>query len=207
MKKKNRISKPVVIILIATVISVATYFLVDYLNIPTLLGLRISEMNMAALDVFSNAITAILIFALTYYFVERWNIRRQDNQKQMATLLLGKTYNDCMFYLSCFDAVALQKIVERTDFNAYYNHDSPAAKFADIPFENEQSIMQYAGEGIIPSSIIEKYFEVKDEFSKHITMSVTFFDHLELIKPTRAELLKLINEAKKEVNNLKEENG
>ena len=195
MKKRN--NKPVLAAAIATCLSIVLYLMFDYLNIPSLLGVHISEINMDALGIFTSVITAVIIFLLTYFLVERWNLRKQYNQTQMASMFLSKTYEDCKFYLSGLDLGALDKLVKRTDFNAYYNHDSPAAKYADIPFENEQRIMQYAEEGIVSSAIIEKYLEVKNEYLKHIIMSVTFFDHPEIVQPTRKDLLELIGDAEK----------
>ena len=202
-KGKNN---PVLVAAGATCLSIILYLLLDYLNIPTRLGIHISEINMDALAIFTSVITAVTIFLLTYFLVERWNLRKQYNQTQMASMFLSKTYEDCKFYLSGLDLGALDKLVKRTDFNAYYNHDSPAAKYADIPFENEQRIMQYAEEGIVSSAIIEKYLEVKNEYLKHIIMSVTFFDHPETVQPKREDLLKLIEDAEKEIMSLKSEN-
>lgn len=201
-KGKN---KPVLVAAVATCLSIILYFLLDYLNIPSRLGVNVSELNMDALGIFTSVITAVIIFLLTYFLVERWNLRKQYNQTQMASMFLSKTYEDCKFYLSGLDLGALDKLVKRTDFNAYYNHDSPAAKYADIPFENEQRIMQYAEEGIVSSAIIEKYLEVKNEYLKHITMSVTFFDHPEIVQPTRTDLLKLIEDAEKGIHPNKSE--
>ena len=202
-KSKN---KPVLIVTIATCLSIGLYLLLDYLNIPSRFGVHISEINMDALGIFTSFITAVIIFLLTYFLIERWNLRKQYNQTQIASMFLTKTYKDCKFYLSSLDLGALDKLVKRTDFNAYYNHDSPADRYADIPFENEQKIMQYAEEGIISSEIIEKYLEVKNEYMKHIMMSVTFFDHPEIVRPTRKDLLKLIDDSEKSIRSIKRDN-
>lgn len=202
--RKDKI-KPVLPVTIITCLSIFLYLLLDYLNIPSLLGVHISEINMDALGIFTSVITAVIIFLLTFFLVERWDLRKQFNQTQMASMFLSKTYKDCKFYLSGLDLGALDKLVKRTDFNAYYNHDSPAARYADIPFENEQKIMQYAEEGIVSSAIIEKYLEVKNEYLKHITMSVIFFDHPEIVQPTRKDLLKLIEDAEKGIHPIKSE--
>ena len=76
-KGKN---KPVLVAAAATCLSIILYLLLDYLNIPSRLGVNVSELNMDALGIFTSVITAVIIFLLTYFFVERWNLRKQYNQ-------------------------------------------------------------------------------------------------------------------------------
>lgn len=200
-KKKKQIRNMIIVLCVILLL----YFLFDYFDIPSHFGIHIASINVDLLGVFAGVVTAVLIFALTYHFVDQWNILRQLNQKQIALLYITRTYNDCKFYLNCLDIGALQKLIERTDFNAYYNHDSPAAKYADIPFENDQAIMHYAEVGCLPVRVIDSYLKVKDEYSKHILSNVFFFDHPGFVQPTREALVSVIDAAAREASSLQQE--
>lgn len=58
-----------------------TYLLVDYFNIPTVIGIDILRFNVDFLGIVLNATTAVVVFMLGYYFVEQWNLKRLANQK------------------------------------------------------------------------------------------------------------------------------
>ena len=77
-----------------------TYLLVDYFNIPTVIGIDISRFNIDLLGIVINAVIAIVVFALGYYFVEQWNTKRNKNQRDYAFSLLEMSYCDCLQVLN-----------------------------------------------------------------------------------------------------------
>ena len=83
MKKKPQLSSPIVIII--TCILFILYLLVDYFNIPSILGIDVSRINTDLLGIIANSAIAIVVFSLGYYFVEQWNIKRTENQRNSGS--------------------------------------------------------------------------------------------------------------------------
>lgn len=143
----------------------------------------------------SSVLTAFVVFSLSYYLIEKWNLRNNENKREIALLLLQRAYKSCKSYLQILHGGTIPILVKRTDFNALYNHNSPADKYSDIPFENEEFIMTYAKEGHITSEQIETYLEIKSHFKQHVSLCVTFFDNPQLVQPTKEVLEKEIDKA------------
>lgn len=171
------------------------YIVLDYYNIPSALGFSMKSINYNALSILVGAFVALIIFILTYEYVDQRNIEKINNQKEIAALILKRVYDDCNEYIVLLDDV-LETLVERTDFNAYYEHNSPAAKYADIPFENEKIIMQFATDGVISKEQLEKYYKIKHYYLSYVTTNVIFYDHPEKVVPTKMTLLRSIENAR-----------
>ena len=90
MKQNQRNSTFIAIII--TCLIFILYLLIDYFNIFSVLGIDISRINTDFLEIIANAVIAIIIFALGYYFVEQWNVKKLANQKAIAESLLLSIY-------------------------------------------------------------------------------------------------------------------
>ena len=177
------------------------YFLIDYLNLPSNLGFSINRINFDALNVISGIFVAIFIFILSYYCVEKWNIKKQQNQEKAIIIVLIQIYENCKQGITLLHKGGLQFLVKHTDFQALYDHNSPAYKYADSFFGNEQFLLHFFAEGIVPHDIILSYFKIKQDINQHLTMSVALFDHIENVIPTQDDLILELDSA---INTLKQ---
>jgi hypothetical protein len=175
--------------------------MIDYLNLPSHLGFSINRINFNALNVISGIFVAIFIFILSYYFVEKWNIKKQQNQEKAIITVLIQIYENCKQGITLLHKGGLQFLIKQTDFQALYDYNSPAYKYANSFFENEQFLLQFFAEGIVSHDIILSYFKIKQDINQHLTMSVALFDHIEKIIPTRDELILELDSA---INTLKQ---
>lgn len=181
---------------LATFVCFIIYFAVDYFNIPSLLGMKLSRLNTGLLSIASGSIIALLVFALTYYLVDQRNIKRQRNQRSIALLLLRQTYEDCKKQVAWLvDLETLMALVKKTDFNASYNPNSPVGKYSEMPFKNESVILQFAADGLLSSSELKEYFKIKNMYQQHVNLSVVFFDHLEKVSPNTKTIINEIETA------------
>lgn len=62
------------------------YLLIDYSNLPTAIGINVSRFNIDLLGTVLNAVTAVVVFMLGYYFVEQWNLKKLQIKKQLPSL-------------------------------------------------------------------------------------------------------------------------
>lgn len=166
---------------------------IDYFNLPsTFLGLKISNMNwdfyMGILNVFS----VVILYVITYIFLDQREIKRDRNKNEIATLLIRKSYDQCIFYINNIltEDMINNYIVPKMDLKSTENPIMMNLKNA--PFENENHIMDLVKDGQITKKKLEDYFNVKDKFSSYVFMRITFFDAPEKYSDLKIELLDLI---------------
>ena len=145
----------------------ATYLLVDYFNIPTVIGIDISRFNVDLLGITINAVIAIVVFALGYYFVEQWNTKRNKNQKDYAFSLLKMSYRDCLQVLN--DLYNPQILTEIRKTFHYNNEGDFVTSLKNFPFQNESLISKFAADGILSVEQAKNYHSIKSLFHGLIT--------------------------------------
>ena len=170
-----------------------TYLLVDYFNIPTVIGIDISRFNVDFLGIVLNATTAVVVFMLGYYFVEQWNLKRLANQKSVAESLLLSIYKECLSSVELLDdPLTAKRLFEQTDCNRRYNildDPSPHMKFAKIPFMSESSLLECFREGLLDKNCFDTYQSIKHNFNSYVCVRVVFFDHPEKFDCIRETVL------------------
>lgn len=72
------------------------YVIFDYLNVPRLLGLSSERINMGFFDALLNAVIVIVLYIITYFFVDSRQIQKDANAKDTANVLLLYTYKECL---------------------------------------------------------------------------------------------------------------
>lgn len=192
---RKKAKKKFLIAVLALIFSVALYFFVDLIDLPSRLGITIAKINTDFLGTIVGVFVALLIFCLTYHFIDQWNVNRQNNQREIAILLLRDSYSECMKDLDFLYAEALKYLVKRTDFDKLYNQDSPAARYSSMAFSHDDMIMQFAADGIINKTDLEHYLSAKNNWIKHVSLSVTFFDNLALVQPTKNQIKSELEQA------------
>ena len=196
MKWHNSDYKRISIVLLGII---ATITIIDLLDLPSRLGIPVNHINNSVTSWGANILTAFIVFSLSYYLIEKWNLRSNDNKREIAKLFLKRTYNSCKSNLQILHGGTIPILVNKTDFNAYYNRNSPADRYSDISFENEEVIMAYAKEGFITSEEIDTYLEIKAHYKQHVSLCVTFFDNQKMVQPTKADLEEELDKALQEL--------
>lgn len=91
---------PVTIIVAVTVILLISYLIIDYFNIPMALGIDISRINIDLLGNVINVVIAIFVFVSGYCLIDRWNVKKVNNQK--AIVVVKKSRHEKYLFLICF---------------------------------------------------------------------------------------------------------
>jgi hypothetical protein len=189
---------PVTIIVAVTVILLISYLIIDYFNIPTALGMDISRINVDLLGNVINAVIAIFVFVSGYCLIDRWNVKRVNNQKAIAESILHSIYKNCLLYVECLDQPQIVKaLIEQTDFNKRYNildDPSPDMRYAQIPFTSESSLLSYFQNGILDKESFDTYQSIKQAFTNYVFVRVTFFDAPEKYGTMRSKAVQLLKE-------------
>lgn len=148
-----------------------TYLLVDYFNIPTVIGIDISRFNIDLLGIVINAVIAIVVFALGYYFVEQWNIKKSTNQRALAESALCRCYHSCLYFSNL-----LENIFDGEDpltFESYSTMMDIISLFEERPFSEESLIQQYMLEGLLTKEQTDDYLSIRDAYKTFVFLKIS----------------------------------
>lgn len=170
----------------------------DYLNIPSVLGYNVDNMNWAfSLGIFANIIV-VTLYVITYETLDKHTSEKEANKNKISEYLILQCYEQCLWWLSNLsDNVVEKHIVPEMDFNSTEN--KVVTNILNAPFQNENAIMNLINDGQVSLHSVQGYFKVKQLFSQYVTIRITFFDAPHLFDSVAFELDKVVKE---EIRNL-----
>ncbi|MEG0165557.1 hypothetical protein [Anaerorhabdus sp.] len=198
MEKFNK--NPIVITIAISVTIFSIYLIIDFLNIPEFLNIDLNRVDTKTFEIFLNSLTLITLFAVTYFTIDSMNSKRMINQEKIADILLKTAYQSCLETISLLEnEKAKQIIISKIDFNKL-NTDSPVfLNLYNESFKNEKDIVKLANEGVITATKFETYLQVKNDFHRYVSSTITFFDKKEYYISNLNKVTKLL---KNEISNL-----
>lgn len=209
MKKKY---KNIVMFLI---VGFCLYILFDLFNIPSKIGLIVSNLNNDILGIATSAVVALIIYFISYNEIDDRKIKREENSRNTAKVLLINAYIECLDNLKLVNDKQIVKefIVPKVDFDKTDSENKVVRNLQTLPFESFNAIMQLSKDGFIEKSAFDTYLSIKKEFNYVISSKITFFDIDEAQEPLPQSYRKVLNkrynglidDIKKEINNLKSE--
>ena len=173
MKSSFSIKKIVVIFLIILVVTLIT----DYFNVMYPIS---KNFNYDFLNIVMNSLVVVFIFLLTYHMIEKQTLdnatRIENNKRNTLKVLLNQVKSECNYTLDYIeDQNNLEKyIIPKINFNAL--NDSFEEKLKNIPFKNEQSIIDLFKDGVANFDNLQKYMSLKEKFQQYVLLKITFFD-------------------------------
>lgn len=190
MKKKS-----IVFVIIMLFIFFVAGLVVDYFNLPSIIGLNMKNINYDIQNIVVSIITTFGLFIITYLLIERHNIRRQRNQYEIAK------YNLQLVYMTC------ERLINQLD-----NEDKEFLKkegkaianiYENQPFNDDQLIMQLGVDGAIPFFWTERYLKVKANYTLYVKLFVFSDENIKANDPIRKSLMRKIHDAQKELESNK----
>ena len=164
----------------------ALYVILDYLNVPQILGLSSNRINMDFFDVFLNSVIVVVLYIITYYFVDRRQIQKDSNAKDTADVLLLCTYKECLDNLRMVwnPNWVREYIVPKVDGNKPMNENRILSNLQNFPFSSKSEVLELSKGGYVEKNVLINYFQIQKEYKHIISMKITFFD---LTNPQTAE--------------------
>ena len=162
------------------------YVILDYLNVPQLLGLSSERINMDFFDVFLNSVIVVVLYIITYYFVDRRQIQKDANSKDTADVLLLYTYKECLDNLRMVwnPRWVKEYIIPKVDGNKPVNENRIIANLQNFPFQSKSEVLELSKGGYVEKDVLSRYFHIQKEYKHIISMKITFYD---LTNPQTAE--------------------
>lgn len=173
MKKKNRLS-----LLMYLFIPTIAVIVLDYFNLPSILGLKMSNVNYTLIDTVLNVSVVISLYIITYFLIDKRQIRKDDNAKETADILMLSAYNQCKELSKIVDTQSWLEdyIVPKIDFNKT-NSDNPIIlNLQNIPFTEHSHILSLAENGAISRGDLMKYFEIMELYKSFISLRIIAYD-------------------------------
>lgn len=182
MKKKN---------IIIAIVLIVSLIILDYLNIPSLLGFKISNINFDSWIGILNIIVIIALYIITFKKIDKKAIEREKNKYSISVLLFQECYRECITYVELLNQETVKKyIVPKMDFDSTDN--SIISNLQRAPFMSENTIMDFVKEGQVTKTQIEGYFRVREKYRQYINMRIIFFDNSNMYEPLKTDLCKVI---------------
>lgn len=183
---KKRIFKIIVSCLALTFI----YFLLDINDLPAGIGIHSEKINWDIASIVIGNLVVIGLYLITFNLLDSRQIKMSKNQREVALLLMSKTYEQCKESVLLFERREVrEKAVEKCDFDKVIHEDKQLQYYLDFPFEFHEQIVEFASTGIISKKEFSDYLELREAFRKHINIRIMFFDREDLPNPTKKEFL------------------
>lgn len=162
------------------------YFFFDVNNIVAGMGIPTQEINWDIASIVIGNLIVIALYLITYNLIDNRSIEKDKNQREVALLLLNKTYDQSAESVKLFDYPgAAEKAAQKCDFSKTAHQDSQLMYYLEFPFEFHEQIVEFASTGIISKEEFDNYLELKEAFRTHINRKIMFFDKEELSRETK----------------------
>ncbi len=187
--------------IIIVIVTIAILIILDYLNIPSLLGFKMSNINFDFWIGFINIIVIIILYKITYKKIDEKAIEREKNKYSISVLLLKEAYRECRTYVELLNQEIVEKlIVPKLDFNSTDFKNSIINNLQSTPFLSENTIMDFVKDGQVTKIQIEGYFRVREKYRKYINMRIMLFDKSDICEPLKTDLYKVIEDEIKKLD-------
>lgn len=202
LKKIGGIMRKNVFWVVFTLITTnSSYFIIDYFNIPTILGFNASKINWDIATLIVGNTIVVGLYLLTYLIVNKTQVKKEKNKKKLAETLLLDTYNQCQESISLLKDKNCRDItVTHCDFSKPVFEDVVMQQQINYPFANKDTIFDYAKEGIISNEAFKDFLDVQKLFRKYVITRLTFFDNDSLVVESEKAIESKLSQAKAKVN-------
>ena len=177
LKNKKSYFKIILTVFLGIIISLF-FLVIDFFNVPTLLGIEVSRLNFDALSLVVGNIFVVVMFLITYFIIDSRDIKKDNNQKDVAYLLLNNTYEYCGIIINSFYNDSYRESYIRTSGTDNSDLEGEINHIAELPFINSNMIFEFAASGVIDKETFEEYLDIKRGFQDFlfIATSYTVFD-------------------------------
>ena len=193
--------KRIFVIILSCTAIISIYFCLDINNTFAGMGLSTQEINWDIASIVIGNLVVIGLYLITFSLLDQRIIEKDGNQREVALLLLNKTYDQCKEFVTLFERPEILKsAVEKCDFSKNIHEDSQMMYYLEFPFEFHKQITEFACAGIISQKEFSDYIDVREAFKNHISMRIMFFDKNDLANQTKKDFLARFNRVKNSLN-------
>lgn len=170
MKQKTKVFLPIILFVV--------YLILDYINLIDLIGLSVDNINIDILGVLFDAVIVIVLYIISFYYIDKKQLEKDKNAKGTANILFQKTYNECLENLKFLDdkGIVGRYIIPKIDGDKVASEDRITNNFQTLPFSSFETIMSLSSNGYIEKNDLNDYLDVKMKYQNLVNLKITFFD-------------------------------
>ena len=170
-------NKPLKIIIL-TILAFFIYVILDYINLPTILGLKPTNINSEIFGIFFDATIVIILYVISFFYIEKRQVDKDANSKNTVSILIKKTYEECLGNLQFLDnkLILKQYVIPKIDGNKTDSENKIIHNFQTLPFSSLDTIMTFATNGYVGEKELDEYLEIKKDYQHLVSVKITFYD-------------------------------
>ena len=195
MKRKN--SKIIGFIIGAIVLVIlVVLFILDYNDL-----LNGHKLNMEFWAVTIQSFITIVLFYITYKYINKREIQKNENAKMVAREMLINTYKSVEESMGFFENPSIFNIIRKSvDYDNNFSKNETIIRLLEIPFTFDKDILKFATDGVLSGEEFNQYLDIKKKYSLFVTNSVTFSDVKTLVDCSKNDLMKALDKMKNKYN-------
>ncbi len=188
-------------VIIFVVLSISLIIL-DYINLPSLFGFKMYNINWDFYMGILNTIVVVALYVITYKILDEKTIEREKNKNTISLLLMQESYKECIKSVKFLNQEIIEKyIVTKIDFNVIDKENMIVINIQNSPFVNENIIMDLVKDGQVTAKQIKGYLKVREQYKQYISTRIAFFDAPDIYESFKIDLFKIINDEIKKLDN------
>ena len=193
--------KRIFVIMLSCIVITFAYFCLDINNVIAGMGIPTHEINWDIASIVISNLVVICLYLITFNLLDNRSIEKDKNQRDVAILILNKTYEQCKEVAGLLDNPSiLASVVKKCDFKKTIYEDPIQVRFLEAPFEFHDKIVELASTGVISKQEFSDYADVRAAYKSHINMRITFFDAETLGNAKYLEFIQTLEKAKDALN-------
>lgn len=157
--------------LIGELFLIVLYIIVDNINFPSKIGIKMCAVNLGFLSIVFDILIASTLFIITYYLIQEKELEKQENQKKIAKHLIRTCMRLCEDYISELDKPDITKM-----FFMANNEENPEVKdklsyftdYEELPFDYDKTITQFIISGVLSDKEMERYENAKNSYKAYV---------------------------------------
>ena len=199
MKKQHLRALGIIFLSIAIVV---TYFIVDYQGVLSGLGFNPAAINLDLLGIVVNSVTVLVLYCLSFIYIDKRQIEKDQNMKDLCSILLYQTYTSCKknHELICNHEIVKEYIIPKLSEDKSIIHN-----LQEAPFKHESELMNIAEQGNISIEEMQTYLFIRDSYKFFVNMRIVFYDSKEQSKEKQEEVNALFKDESKFLSMLNDE--
>lgn len=174
-KKSETSAKPFWIVLVLCVLLVL-FVILDYFNISQIIHIDMSNFNWDFLSIFVGNLVVVGLYFLTYWLIDRHNIKRTENQERNVRTVINEVYEQCSKIIALLEnEIGIVEVLPavQSDNNTYVAdviETINKSVFATEPF-----IYDAVTNGVIAQSELETYIKIRNAFIEYVSYRALLF--------------------------------
>lgn len=202
MKKIRCMQKKINSIIMLIIVLLAIYLFIDYVNLPSLIGIRTDNINIDIFGILFDTAVVLILYVISFYYIDNKQNEKDANAKAVGDILIEKTYQECLENLKLLDNKEIIKeyIIPKVDGDRPASENKVISNLQELPFASYDIVLDLATNGYIEKDKIESYMNIKKEYQYLINVKITFFD---LIEPKTGEQMVMYNDIQSRDTSLK----